>query len=172
MQQTLEDLLKDQIRELYSAETQLIKALPRMVKAARHPELTRALEGYVGHTTLHAERVEQIATELGIKPTGRPCRAMEGLIADALQAMARCGTPDSRDASIITALQRCEHYKIASYGAARALAEPRALEDVWRLLDTNLDEEKEADEQLTSIAMVHILPVLADTASDSSSSTR
>lgn len=154
---TLHQALQDQVRDLYSAENQLIKALPRMAKAASTPSLKEALEAHLEETRGHVERLERVAQVLECKPGGKKCKAMEGLIEEGKEALDEEGVDAVIDAAIIGAAQRVEHYEIASYGTARAMAEKLGLGDVVRLLQQTLDEEGAADKKLTNISEDEVL---------------
>src|SRR5436305_89506 len=119
---SLRDLYLNELRDLYSAETQLIDALPKMAEAATAPELKQALLSHLDETHLHAQRLEQIFSALGEKPTGETCAAMKGLISEGEDYVKAGGVAAVRDAGLIGAAQRVEHYEMAGYGTARALA--------------------------------------------------
>ncbi len=150
---TLNDLFEDQIKDLYSAEKQLVKALPKMVKAASSPALKQAFEEHLEETKGHVMRLEQVAQEVGIKPGGKHCKAMEGLIEEGGEAMEEEGDAALCDALLVAAAQRVEHYEIAGYGTARALAKQMGASVAVDLLSETLQEEKNADEGLTRICM-------------------
>ena len=150
--QTLQDLLHHELKDLYSAENQLVKALPKMAKAAKNAELTAGFEEHLEQTKGHAERLEKIAEALGVKLGGHKCKAMEGLIEEGSELIAEDAEDSVRDAGLIGAAQRVEHYEIAGYGTAKALAEKLGHEDVAGLLDLTLQEEKETDAKLTALA--------------------
>jgi ferritin-like metal-binding protein YciE len=149
---TLEDLLTDELKDLYSAENQMIKALPRMAKAAESDELRMAFEEHLEQTRGHAERIEQICNELGIKPGGKKCVGMEGLIEEGKEIMQEDIEPEPLNAGLIGAAQRVEHYEIAGYGTARAHAQQLGFKKVADILDKTLEEEKMANEKLTQLA--------------------
>src|SRR5918994_6809497 len=119
----LEELLVDELKDLYSAENQIIKALPRMAKAAVTPELKRAFEKHLGETRRQAQRLEQIGRALDVKVTGKKCKGMEGLIAEGRELLQEDLDESARDAGLIGAAQKVEHYEIAAYGTARTHAE-------------------------------------------------
>jgi ferritin-like metal-binding protein YciE len=148
----LNELLINELRDLYSAESQLIKALPKMAEAASDPKLKSAFEMHLKETEDQAYRLENIFSELGEKPTGETCKAMEGLVKESSDYVKAGGNPDVRDAGLIGAAQRVEHYEMAGYGTARALATRLGLSDIAQLLQTTLDEEAAADQKLTEIA--------------------
>jgi ferritin-like metal-binding protein YciE len=151
---TLEDVLVDELRDLYSAEKQLIKALPRMAKAASTPELQSALEDHLAVTESQAERLESILKELGASPRGKICHGMEGIISEGKELLdaRKESSPEAIDAAMIGAAQKVEHYEIGAYGTCVAHAETLGLSRIAKLLQQTLDEESEADEKLTLIA--------------------
>jgi ferritin-like metal-binding protein YciE len=149
---SLEDLLVDQLRDLYNAENQLIKALPKMAKAATNTELETAFQEHLEQTRHHAERLEQVLEKLGQRAKGKKCYAMQGLIEEGQEVMGEDAEPDVLDAGLIAAAQKVEHYEIASYGTVCTWAEQLGHNDVLGLLKQTLSEEKETDEKLTHIA--------------------
>jgi ferritin-like metal-binding protein YciE len=149
---SLDDVLHEQIKDLMSAEQQLVKALPKVAQAAHSTELKQAIEHHLDETRGHVMRLEEIAGQLGIEKTGTTCKAMEGLIAEGEEIIGKQGDPVAKDAAIIGAAQRIEHYEIAGYGTARTLADELELDDAKSLLDETLDEESNADKLLTKIA--------------------
>lgn len=149
---TLEDLFHHEITDLYSAENQLIKALPKMAKAATNAELKAGFEQHWEETKEHAKRLEEVATELG-RPLGRhKCKAMEGLVAEGAELISEDAEDSVRDAGLIGAAQRVEHYEIAGYGTAVSLAQKLGLTKAAELLGQTLEEEKATDEKLTELA--------------------
>jgi len=150
--QSLDDLLADKLKDLYSAENQILKALPKMVKAAEAPQLSQALQDHYNVTQGHVQRLEQIASNLGIRLRGKKCVGMEGLLEEGKELLQEKADPDVLDAGIIGAAQSVEHYEIAGYGTARAFAQMLGMRDAANLLQQTLDEEKEADQTLTRIA--------------------
>jgi ferritin-like metal-binding protein YciE len=148
----LEELLVDELRDLYSAENQLVKALPRMAKAARSPELKRAIERHLEETRRQVERLEQIGQTLDTKMTGKKCKGMEGLIEEGKEVIEEDFDDNTRDAGLIGAAQRVEHYEIAGYGTARTHAELLGYPKVAKLLQQTLDEEAATDKKLTQLA--------------------
>lgn len=150
--ETLEDLLTHELKDLYSAETQILKALPKMAKAATNPELKTAFEKHLKQTEEQVQRIETIFDSLEGKPRGKKCVGMEGLIEEGTELMQEDMPESLLDAALIGAAQKVEHYEIAAYGTARALAERLGMKDAVRLLQTTLDEEGETDKMLTSIA--------------------
>jgi ferritin-like metal-binding protein YciE len=151
-------LFEDQVKDLYSAETQLVKALPKMMKKASASSLKEAISGHLEETKGHVERLESIGEKLEIKLGGKKCKAMEGLILEGSEILEAQGPGPVIDAGLIVAAQRVEHYEIAAYGSARALAEHLGHSEVVELLQDTLDEESAADEKLTSICEEEILP--------------
>jgi ferritin-like metal-binding protein YciE len=149
---SLHEVLTDYIRDLYNAESQLVKALPKMAKAASTPELRGAFEEHLGQTRGHVERLEQVCEDLGIKPKGKTCHAMKGLIEEGQEVISSTGDPAAKDAALIGAAQKVEHYEIASYGTARTFARALGEESAADLLQKTLDEEKATDEKLTALA--------------------
>ena len=150
--QTLEDLLHHELKDLYSAENQLVKALPKMAKAATNEELKAGFEEHLEQTRGHVERLEEIAGQIGKKLTGHKCKAMEGLVEEGAELIAEDAEDSVRDAGLIGAAQRVEHYEIAGYGTAKALALKLGHEDIAEILEQTLEEEKETDEKLTELA--------------------
>jgi ferritin-like metal-binding protein YciE len=149
----LSDLLAHELKDLYSAEKQLVKALPKMIKAADHAELREALENHLGETEEHVTRLDKIFAQLDISSRGAKCVAMEGIIEEGKSLLDEEMEEDVRDAAIICAAQRVEHYEIAGYGCARTFAQRLGHGDAANLLQQTLDEEKAADEKLTQIAL-------------------
>ncbi len=152
----LQDLFLDILKDLYNAENLILKALPKMVNAATSPDLKEALQDHLEETEEQIIRLEEVFSIIGTKPEGKRCRAMEGLIQEAEEVLALAGDTTVRDATIIAAAQKVEHYEIASYGTLRTFADVLGLEDAADLLEETLDEEKSADERLTEIAEAHI----------------
>ena len=150
--QTLEDLFLHELKDLYSAENQLVKALPKMAKAATNPDLKAGFEEHLEQTKLHVERLTQIGKELGQKLSGHTCKAMEGLVEEGADLIDEDAEDSVRDAGLIGAAQRVEHYEIAGYGTARALATQLGHDEFAELLEETLNEEKETDAKLTELA--------------------
>jgi ferritin-like metal-binding protein YciE len=150
--ENLQDLFVEELRDLYSAENQLIKALPRMARAASHDELKQAFQTHLEQTRTHAQRIEQICQRLGAKPKGKKCKGMEGLIEEGKEMMEEAEEPDVLDAALISAAQRVEHYEIAGYGTLRSYARLLGDEESARLLQQTLDEEGQTDKLLTELA--------------------
>jgi ferritin-like metal-binding protein YciE len=149
---SLEELFQDQLKDLYSAEGQLVKALPKMAKAATSDDLREAFERHLEETRGHVERLDEIASTTGTKPTGKKCKAMEGLVEEGKEVLEGDGEGPFIDLALIAAAQRVEHYEISAYGSFRALAEYMGRTEVVQLLQETLDEESAADEKLTGIA--------------------
>lgn len=151
------ELLVEELKDLYSAENQLVKALPRMAKAATSEELQEAFETHLKETKRHAERIEKIMKRLDESPRGKKCKAMEGLIEEGKEVMQEDALPAMMDLALIAAAQKVEHYEIAGYGCARTLAELAGEPEVAKILQETLDEEGETDKLLTKIALA--LPI-------------
>ena len=149
---SLRELYIDELRDLYSAETQLVKALPKMAKAASNQELRQAFEEHLRQTSGHVTRLEQIFEELGEKPTGKKCVGMEGLVKEGSELISEDFPEPVLDAGIIGTAQRVEHYEIAAYGTVRSFAEVLGESEQVSLLEETLNEEKEADKKLTQIS--------------------
>jgi len=149
---TMEDLFLEEIRDLLDAEKQIIKALPKMVKAATSEELIEGFEEHLEQTRGHVERLEQIFSEMGLKSGGVKCAGMEGVLKEGEEMISQTEAGPVRDAGLIAAAQRVEHYEMAGYGAARTFAQLLGREEAAELLQETLDEEKETDEKLTEIA--------------------
>jgi len=150
--QSLHDLFVEQLQDLYSAETQLVEALPKMASAASHEELRDAFEQHLKETREHVARLERIFDGIGTAPGGEKCHGMAGLIKEGEEVLSMQGDPTVIDAALIAAAQRVEHYEIAGYGTAKTLAGELDLGDAKDLLDDTLDEEGKADKLLTGIA--------------------
>lgn len=151
-QESLRELYVDELRDLYNAETQLVKALPKMAKASSTPELREAFEEHLRQTSEHVSRLEQIFDMLEEKPTGKKCLGMEGLVKEGAEMMKEDYDDDVKDAGIIGAAQRVEHYEIAGYGTVRTFAEILGEDEHVTLLEQTLEEEKQTDEKLTQLA--------------------
>jgi ferritin-like metal-binding protein YciE len=149
---TLKDLYIEEIKDLYSAERQLVKALPKMAKAANAPELQQAFRTHLKQTTEHAARLEQICSELGVSPRGKKCVGMEGLIQEGRELIEEDPDPDVLDAGLISKAQHVEHYEMAGYGTVRTYARQLGLESQAQLLQQTLNEEGETDHLLTELA--------------------
>lgn len=148
---SLHDLYIDELRDLYDAENQLIKALPKMAEASTASELRRGFEEHLEQTRGHAQRLEQIFERLGEKAKGKKCKGMEGIVKEGSEVLDDDMNQETRDAAIIGAAQRVEHYEIAGYGTARTHADLLGFDEDSRLLEETLDEEKETDQKLTDL---------------------
>jgi ferritin-like metal-binding protein YciE len=149
---TLDDLLMLELNDLYDAEKRIIKALPDMANAASSPALKQAFQQHLQETERHVSRLEQAFVDLG-KPAGiQTCNAMKGLIKEGSDIVEAKGSPHVKDAALIGAAQRVEHYEMAGYGTARTFAEHLGHTNVVRLLQSTLDEERRTDERLTELA--------------------
>ena len=153
---SLKELYLDELADLYDAETQSIRALARLSDSARAPELREALTHHGQESRLHLERLQLIFTHWGERVTPRPCAAVAGIVQEADDRVNEATTPDVRDAAIVGAAQRMEHYEIAAYGCARTYARRLNRPDEARLLQETLDEEGRADRRLTEIAEAHL----------------
>ena len=151
-QKTLQELYVEELRDLYSAENQLIKALPKMAKAAESEELRNGFEEHLEQTRGHVSRLEQIFKNLGESPKGKKCKGMEGLISEGGEMISEHDESDVRDAGLISAAQRVEHYEIAGYGCVKTYASLLGDNQAAKLLDQTLEEEKETDQKLTQLA--------------------
>jgi ferritin-like metal-binding protein YciE len=149
---SLHDLLVDEIRDLFHAENALVKAIPKLAKAATNVQLRQGLLAHLKQTKIHVLRLKRIAKLLGTRPTGKTCHAMAGLIREAEDAIGATGPDEVRDANIIGAAQRIEHYEVSAYGTARTFAQKLGEIEAAALLQETLDEERETDRQLTAIA--------------------
>jgi ferritin-like metal-binding protein YciE len=149
---TLKDLFVEELQDLYSAETQITEALPKMAEAANAAELKRAFEQHLKQTEGQIERLEKIFEKLGEEPGGKECKGMAGLIEEGEELISEKPDPEVLDAGLIAAAQRVEHYEIAGYGTARTYAEELGEKEFARLLQTTLDEEGETDKKLTKLA--------------------
>jgi ferritin-like metal-binding protein YciE len=155
---SLAKLFEDQLKDIYSAESQLVKALPKMAKKASSPALQDAITSHLEETRHQVERLHEIGESLAIKLSGKKCKAMEGLIEEGAEVLEAEGPGPVIDSALIAAAQRVEHYEISAYGSARALAEILGHEDAVRRLQDTLDEESAADEKLSTISQQEILP--------------
>jgi ferritin-like metal-binding protein YciE len=149
---TLQKLYIDELRDLYNAENQLLKALPKMAKAASSDELKNAFEKHLKQTETHVYRLENIFGELDQKPTGKICHGMKGLIEEGSEILGEEGDPSVLDAGIIVAAQKVEHYEIASYGSVRTFAELLDQQRAVELLQATLNEESDANKLLNGLA--------------------
>ena len=154
----VQDLLLNELRDLYDAEKQLVKALPKMAKAASSEQLRQAIQVHLEETKVQVERLEDVFERLDTRPRGKGCEAMRGLVEEAGEIMEEIKTPQVLDAALIAGAQKVEHYEIAAYGSARALAEACGHQEVAQLLDETLEEEKQADQKLNQIALSEVNP--------------
>jgi ferritin-like metal-binding protein YciE len=150
--ESLKELYVDELKDLYSAEKQLVKALPKMAKNATNPELQQAFTQHLEETEGHVERLEQIFEMLGERAGGKKCKGMEGLIEEAKELLEEDASEEVLDAGMISKAQHVEHYEIAGYGTVRTYARQLGLEDQAELLQQTLEEESNANELLTQIA--------------------
>jgi ferritin-like metal-binding protein YciE len=150
--ETLQDLYVHELKDIYSAEKQILQALPRMAKGASHDEVRQAFEEHHRVTEEQVRRLDTIFEDLGQKPEGQKCKGMEGLIEEGKDMLEEKADPDVRDAGLIAAAQRVEHYEIAAYGTARTYARQLGLDRHVDLLQRSLDEEGETDKRLTKLA--------------------
>ena len=149
---SMEDLFVDQLRDLYNAEDQIIQALPQMAQAASSSELKTAFQQHLEQTRTHKQRLDRIFSKLSMNSSGQKCEGMEGLLKEGQEALQLSADPLVKDAALIAAAQRVEHYEMAGYGCARTFA--GELDDSWakHILQDTLDEEGAADKKLTAIA--------------------
>ena len=154
----LNALLIEQLQDIYYAEKQLVKALPKMAKAAKTPELVTAFTDHLEQTKEHVARLDRVFETLGSTPKATKCTAMDVLIEEASEMIEQDGEDSVLDAGLIASAQRVEHYEIAAYGNVKTFAEALGMEDAVAILDETLNEEKEADELLSSIGMESVIP--------------
>jgi len=150
--ETLKDLYITELKDLYSAEKQIIKALPKMAKAASSPKLADGFKKHLEETKVQAERLEQILTALGESTRGPKCKGMEGVLKEGAEIIEEDGEDEVKDAGLITAAQRVEHYEMAGYGTARTYARLLGEKNGEKLLQKTLDEEAATDKKLTTLA--------------------
>ncbi|MGH7527421.1 MAG: ferritin-like domain-containing protein [Gemmatimonadales bacterium] len=155
---SLDDLLVHELQDMYNAEGQILKALPKMIKAASNPELKNALEEHRQQTEGQVERLDQAFKLLGLPSKGKKCEGMAGLLEEGKKMLEQDAEPAVRDAAIIAAAQKVEHYEIASYGCICTYAETLGYDQVHELLGQNLDEEETADQKLTALAEAIVNP--------------
>jgi len=148
----MRELLIEEMQDQYDAEKQMVKALPKLVKASSNPELGHAFATHLEETKGHVERLEQAFEMLGVKPKAKPCAAMKGLVEETQEVIAEKMDEELQDSAVICAAQKVEHYEIAGYGTMCAWAAALGLNDVESLLRETLDEEKAADEKLSLVA--------------------
>lgn len=149
---SLEDLFVEQLRDIYDAENQIVKALPMMAKAASSPDLKQAFEMHTEQSRAQIARLEQVFNQMGVKAEGKTCKAMQGLIAEGQEMMKEKADPSVMDAGLIAAAQRVEHYEMASYGTVRTFATQLGHNQAAQLLEQTLREEEQTDKMLTKIA--------------------
>jgi ferritin-like metal-binding protein YciE len=154
--QTLRDLFIHELKDLYSAEKQLVKALPKVAKAATNPDLKAGIEAHLEQTVEHVNRLESILGGLGESTRGPKCKGMEGLLEEASHFLEEEADPEVVDAGIIAGAQKVEHYEMAGYGCVRTYAELLGEEEAAAVLQSTLDEERATDEKLTELAMSSI----------------
>jgi len=152
MNKSMRQLYIDELRDLYNAETQLVKALPKMAKASSNSELRQGFEEHLRQTSEHVSRLEQIFEMLNEKPTGKKCLGMDGLVKEGAEAIKEQYEDAVKDAAIIGAAQRVEHYEIAGYGTVRTFAQLLGEDEHGSLLEQTLEEEKQTDQKLTQLA--------------------
>lgn len=152
MKKTLKDLFEEQLKDLYSAESQLIDALPKLAKKASNEDLKQAFKDHLEETKEHKKRVEKAAEMIDLDPTGHTCKAMKGLLKEGEDWMEEDADEDVMDAGLIANAQRVEHYEIAAYGTVLTFAKQLGYSEIKDLLGETLDEEKAADDTLTQIA--------------------
>lgn len=155
MAKELSDLYKEELKDLYSAESQLVAALPKMAKAASSPDLKKAFESHLEETKVQIQRLEQVFEEIEGSPRGKKCKAMEGLVEEGAELIKEKADfePAVLDAALIGAAQRIEHYEIAAYGTVRTFAQQLGYTKAVNLLQQTLDEESAANEKLTTLAV-------------------
>lgn len=156
--ESVQDLFLAELRDLHDAEKQLVDALPKMADAASSRELKEAFSHHLEETKKHVTRLDQIFKNLSEEPKGQTCEAMKGLIKEGEEFIRAKGEPEVRDAGLIGAAQRVEHYEMAGYGTAKTLAQRLGFLDIAKILDTTLKEEKAADEKLTTVAEGNVNP--------------
>lgn len=149
---TLDELLHDELKDIYHAETQLIEALPKMARAAESADLRAAFEKHLEQTRVHIQRVEEICSDLKIRPQGKVCVGMQGVLKEGEEVLQSDMDTEPKQAALIGAAQRVEHYEIAAYGTARAHARQLGYLKALELLSKTLEEEKETDKKLTQLA--------------------
>jgi ferritin-like metal-binding protein YciE len=166
--ESLQDLYLEQLRDLHSAEEQIIEALPKMIEKTSHPELRRAFETHLRQTEEQLRRLEQIGEQSGQDLSGHTCKGMEGLLEEGEELMKERADSDVLDAALISAAQRVEHYEMAGYGCARTYARLLGLEDDAQVLQQTLDEEGETDHLLTELAerVINIEAMTGDARTD------
>jgi ferritin-like metal-binding protein YciE len=152
----LQDLMLEELRDMYNAENQLVKALPQMAKAASTPALKEAFERHLQQTQNQVSRIETIFDELGGDPRGKRCKGMEGIVSEGAEVLEEGGPGGVIDAALIAAAQRVEHYEIAAYGCIRTYANLLGLSGIAKLVDQSLEEEEAADHLLSELAETEV----------------
>ncbi|MGE5814462.1 MAG: ferritin-like domain-containing protein [Acidobacteriota bacterium] len=150
--QSLEDMFLEELKDVYNAENQILKALPRMAKKASAPELRRAFEQHLKQTEAQVQRLERVFASLDEKPKGKSCKGMQGIIEEGKEVMSEDIEDDVLDAALIAAAQKVEHYEMATYGTLRAWAETLGNQQAAKLLQQTLEEEEATDKKLTQLA--------------------
>jgi len=150
--QTLRELYVDELKDIFSAESQILQALPKMVQSATAPNLKKGFQDHLEQSRGHVQRLEQIFKELDEKPGNKKCKGMEGLLKEGEEVMTKLTDPEVRDAALISAAQRVEHYEMAAYGTVRTYAKTLGEREASQTLQTTLDEEGETDKKLTRLA--------------------
>jgi ferritin-like metal-binding protein YciE len=153
---SLQDLMVEELRDMYHAEIQLVKALPKMAEAASTPALKQAFERHLEQTENQVSRIEEIFEQLGGDPKGKRCKGMEGIITEGAEVIDQEGPDAVIDAALIAAAQRVEHYEIAAYGCIRSYANLLGLSDVAKLIEQSLEEEEAADQLLSELAETEV----------------
>ena len=168
----LQDLLVENLKDLYSAETQMLKALPKVAKKVENRQLREALTMHVKETEQQVKRLEQVLSQMGEKPGGKKCHGMEGLLSENKEMMEEDAEPEVMDAGLIVGCQKAEHYEIAGYGSAVTFAKLLGNQEAARLLAQSLNEEERADKKLTQIAETTINLEAADSSDDVAANSR
>ena len=159
---SLHALLEEELKDIYDAEKQLTKALPKLAKKASSPDLKAGFEAHLQQTEEQIDRLEQVFEQLEMPAKGKPCKGMKSLIAEGQEMIGEAEDDDTRDAVMIAAAQKVEHYEIAAYGTIRTWAQLLGMNEVASLLEESLEEEKETDQKLTELAESHINLEAAD----------
>jgi ferritin-like metal-binding protein YciE len=149
---TLAELIEEELKDIHSAESQLIEALPAMAEAAESKDLRAAFEKHLEQTRLHLQRIDEICADLNVSLAGEKCKGMEGLLEEGMEIMKGDMSSEPKQAALIGAAQRVEHYEIAAYGTARAHAKQLGYVKAFELLSKTLEEEKDTDQRLTALA--------------------
>jgi len=164
--ETMREFYIDVLKDLYDAEHQILKALPKMAKAAKSEDLQDGFQEHLSQTEMHVKRLDQLFNQLGEPAKRKKCKAVEGLLAEGKELMETLADPELLDAGLIAAAQKVEHYEIATYGCARTYAELLDEGDGSDLLQQTLDEEKLTDKKLTELAVSHINLEAAESATE------